>query len=310
MKTAIGVASTSYMMAWQPQDTLEFLEHCHNLGADGIQAYLTGDPKRLRARAEQYGMYIEAMVRMPQPNEPSVFEKALQDAQAAGAIALRTDLLPTRRYEAFQSYSDWQQHLANCHASIETALPVLDRYRIPLGLENHKDWTADDALALMRRYRTEFFGLCLDFGNNLSLLDDPMDVIAKLASYAVCIHLKDMAVAPSPDGFLLSEVMLGSGYLDLPRAIALVRSAHPQIRLSLEMITRDPLRIPCFSDHYWKTFPDCSATRLARALRFVHQNASKQPLPTVTHLSREDWLKAENDNVIACLCYARERLSL
>jgi hypothetical protein len=119
-----------------------------------------------------------------------------------------------------------------------------------------------------------------------------------------------MATRPAPDGFLLSEVLLGDGYLDLNKAIAQVRQHRPQIHLSLEMITRDPLNVPCLNDVYWVTFPNRNGQVLADALRFVNEHASAQPLPVVSNLSHEQWLKVENDNVIACLKYGRERLNL
>ena len=61
----MGIATTSYMTVWRPHDTYEFLEHCHALGASGIQAAITGNPSKLRARAEELGMFIEAMVPIP-----------------------------------------------------------------------------------------------------------------------------------------------------------------------------------------------------------------------------------------------------
>ena len=66
-----------------------------------------------------------------------------------------------------------------------------------------------------------------------------------------------MGVEEYRDGFLLSEVPLGAGVLDLaPRRQGSLRTARPEIRLNLEMITRDPLKVPCLSDGYWTTFPD------------------------------------------------------
>ncbi|MBV8113829.1 MAG: sugar phosphate isomerase/epimerase, partial [Silvibacterium sp.] len=240
----LGIATTSYMGVWRPHDTLEFLEHCHSLGAAGIQASINGDIPKVHARAEQLGMYIEAMVPMPKGSDTAAFEQSLKDAQAVGAVALRSACLGTRRYETFTSLEAWQQHVAESHQSIEAALPLLEKYKIPLGLENHKDWTADEFVTLLRRYSNEYLGVCLDFGNNISLLDNPLDVIEKLTPYTVSTHLKNVAVTPYPDGFLLSEVLLGDGYLDLPAIVARIRQARPNTRFTLEMITRDPLKVP------------------------------------------------------------------
>lgn len=310
-RSKMGIATTSYMMAWKPQDTLEFLDHCHGLGAAGIQSAIHGDPTVIRQRAEQYGMYVEAMVPLPKPGgETAEFEHSLQMAQAAGCVAMRSACSGTRRYEAYKSDTQWQQHVTDSHAALDAARPILDRYKIPLGIENHKDWTAEELSLLMRQYGTEYLGVCVDFGNNLSLLDQPMQTIEALAPFAKCVHLKDMAVAPDPNGFLLSEVLLGDGYLDLPKAISLVRQRNPDIRLSLEMITRDPLKVPCLDDAYWVTFPNRNGKVLADALHFVNTHPPASPLPVVSRDSHEAWLKQENDNVITCLRYGREHLSL
>lgn len=260
---SLGVAATSYLKVWETIDTLELLERCHGFGAAGIHAVVNGDPEVIRERAEQYEMYFEAMVPLPSDEDTSEFEESLKRAQRAGATALRAACLGTRRYETFRTLGAWRAHVEASHRSLAAALPLLDRYKIPLGLENHKDWTADELVALVRQYSSEYFGVCLDFGNNISLLDDPMEAIEKLAPYTVTTHLKDIAVAPYDEGILLSEVILGRGLIDLRKALELIRRARPQTRMNLEMITREPLRIPLLNEGYWATLPDKSAAELA-----------------------------------------------
>jgi sugar phosphate isomerase/epimerase len=272
-----------------------------------------GDLAKIRSRAEQFGMYLEAMVPLPKGGDTAAFEQSLKDAKEVGAVALRSACLGTRRYETFSSRADWQTHVTESYQSIATAVPLLEKYKIPLGLENHKDWTADEMVALQKKYASEYFGVCLDFGNNIALLDDPMDLIEKLAPYTVSTHLKNMAVAPSSDpndGFLLSEVLPGDGYLDLPRVIGMIQQARPKTRFTLEMITRDPLKVPCLGDKYWASFPDRNGIYLARTLRFVNAHKSSKPLPQVSQLTHEEQMRAEEQNVVACLRYAHENLAL
>lgn len=188
---------------------------------------------------------------------------------------------------------------------------MLEKYKIPLGLENHKDRTADELHALIKKYSSEYLGVCLDFGNNISLLDEPMDVIQQLAPFAVATHVKDMGVEPYDDGFLLSEVRLGTGFLDLPRMIAMVQEARPQTHLSLEMITRDPLKVPCLTDKYWATFPTRNGEYLARTLKLIQkESAHAKPLPRVSQFDHAAQVQAEENNVKACLAYARETLHI
>ena len=304
----MGIAWTSYMTVAKPKDALEFLMRCHALGAAGIQAPLHGDLRQLRARAEQLGMYVEGMVQLPSNGETSAFEKSIQDATSAGAACVRAAALSGRRYETFASLADWRKFVADSQRNLEAALPILEKYKMPLALENHKDWTADEMVALMKSHSSEYLGVCLDFGNNISLLDDPMNVAEMLAPFTISTHVKDMGVEWYPDGFLLSEVVLGQGFLDLPRMLSLVRQSRPAIHFSLEMITRDPLQVPCLTDKYWVAFPDRNGVFLARTMQLVQKYKSSKPLPRISGLSPEAQLQAEQENVRASLQYAHEKL--
>ena len=88
------------------------------------------------------------------------------------------------------------------------------------------------------------------------------------------------------DGFLLAEVPLGDG-VPRPAAGSSRRSAQarPEIRLNLEMITRDPLKVPCLTEKYWATFADLPGRHLARTLALVRAHAAKHPLPRISGLS-------------------------
>jgi 3-oxoisoapionate decarboxylase len=286
-------------------DTLAFLERCHALGASGIQTHINGDIPKLRARAEELGMWMEGMVSVCS-STPEQFEKAISDAKAAGCEVARDAILSGRRYETFNSLADWNTWLKQSFEVIEKVLPVLEKHKFTLALENHKDWTVDEYVKLFKTYSSEYFGACLDFGNNISLLDDPMTVIEAGAPYAKATHIKDMAVAPCDDGLLMSEVPLGTGILDLPRMISLVQKANPKIRFALEMITRDPLKVSCLTDHYWITFPDRNGIYLARTLRYVNQYKDSKPLPTFDHLSPDERSCAEEENIRACFQYANQ----
>ena len=304
----MGIAWTSYMTAAKPKDALEFLMRCHALGAAGIQAPLRGDLRQLRAQAEQLGMYIEGMVQLPKNAETSAFEKDIQDAKDAGAVCVRAAALSGRRYESFASLEDWRKFVTDSRRNLEAALPILEKYKMPLALENHKDWTADEMVELMKSHPSEYLGVCLDFGNNIALLDDPINVTEMLAPFTIATHVKDMGVEWFNDGFLLSEMVLGQGFLDLTRMISIVRRARPATRLSLEMITRDPLQVPCLTDKYWVAFPDRNGVFLARTMQLVQRYKSTTPLPRISGLSPEAQLQAEQENVRASMQYAHEKL--
>ena len=312
-RTSMGVVQYSFSDSPHTRSAYDFLEYCHSLGAGGIQMGLDSlDPgylDKLRRRTTELGMYIEVIVSLPQ-NDAADFERHVAAARRAGAVCLRSACLNGRRYENFTSLDQWKSFVAQSHQRIALMVPILEKHRLPLGLENHKDWTADEMVALMERHGSEFLGVCLDTGNNIALLDDPMDVIAKLAPLAVTTHFKNMAVKEYADGFLLSEVPLGHGILDLAQVVDRIRKARPRARLNLEMITRDPLKVPCLTDQYWVTFPERNGVCLARTLSLVHDHLPAEPLPHVLGLEEGARRRQEEDNVKQCLAYAREKLGL
>jgi len=114
-----------------------------------------------------------------------------------------------------------------------------------------------------------------------------------------------MAVEEYAEGFLLAEVPFGEGMLDMALIARTIVRARPNTRMTLEMITRDPLRIPCLTDKYWATFVDSSPRRLAAMLRMVRAYGTRS-LPRLGNLSPDDRAKREEDNVAACLRYARK----
>ncbi len=312
----MGIATTCYIGVKIPNDTYAFLERAHGFGAAGIQADLSSmqpvDLQKLRTRAEALGMYIETMASLPKsPADMAAFERDLAAAKSVGAVAVRVAGLSGRRYEDFTSLSEWQQFVTASIAAVKRAVAVAEKQKIPVALENHKDWTVDEMLALLKTHPSEYLGVCLDFGNNISLLDDPLSVVQALAPYTLSTHVKDMGVEEYPDGFLLSEVPLGEGVLDLKKMLAAVRSARPNTRFTLEMITRDPLQVPCLTDKYWVTFPDRSGVYLSRTLALVRkQSARLEKLPRVSYQSEAARMRLAEENIEICLHHAREQLAL
>jgi sugar phosphate isomerase/epimerase len=162
----------------------------------------------------------------------------------------------------------------------------------------------------LNKLNSEWIGVTLDFGNSIALMEDPMAVIETLAPFAFSTHVKDMGVEEYADGFLLSEVPLGKGFLDMPKMVALCRKNNPAIKFNLEMITRDPLEIPCLKSEYWMVFDGVAGSDLARTLRMVKQNRFEPNLPRVSQLSEEDRLAIEERNILECLQYSKDRLAI
>jgi len=313
----LGTAPTGFGLhrRVQPVDPVDLT---HDLGLGVVETRLNpadaGAARALRQKVEGWGMRVILDTPLPRAeSDVERFDAAVAACKEAGAISLHT-AMTQRRYEEFDTFEAFKTRFEACQKQIALAEPVLRKHRIKLGIENHKGWRSAEQAAWIKRVGSEWVGVHLDFGNNISLCEDPEETLANLAPYAVAAHLKDMAVQPYEDGFLLSEVPLGDGILDLAKWVRTLQSANPAFPFDLETITRDPLKIPIFTKKYWVTFDDTYSPMpgrdVARIFDIVRKNAPKSPLPRTTGLSPAEQAKLEDENNRKSIDYARANLGL
>jgi sugar phosphate isomerase/epimerase len=295
----------------------DFIEHCHSLGMGVVETRLDYTrPEAVRSFREKIERYhMRAIVDFPLPREQgdvANFETAVKTAKEAGVTSLHA-AMTQRRYEQFDSLDAFKKDFARCQRTVALAEPVLRKYQMRLGIENHKGWRAAEQAAWLKRVASEWVGVHFDFGNNVSLCEVPEETLGALLPYIIACHIKDMSVEPYEDGFLLSEVPLGEGLLNLKEMVETIRKKNPTIPFDLEMITREPLKIPVFTDKYWATFDDSYSPLpgrdLAKVLELVHHRP-KNPLPRTSGLSTEAFLKLEDEMISRSINYAHQNLNL
>jgi 3-oxoisoapionate decarboxylase len=316
----IGIGQHSYSPAtWQANsgakfhNALTFLEYAHSIGASGVQVAIKPDEQphaaKIRARCEELNAYFEGNVALPKTDtDITAFESHIVAIKTAGATIARTACLSGRRYETFKSLAEFNDFKKTSINAITRAEPIVRKHKIKLAVENHKDWLADEHVAILRQFNSEWIGALIDTGNNIALLENPYDHLDALAPFAISCHLKDMGVQEYEDGFLLSEVPLAIGYLNIPEMVATLRKANSKIRLNLEMITRDPLKIPCLTQDYYRVFEHRKGAELARAIATVKANTCPK-LPETTGLTAEQRVRLEDDHVRASLRWAKVNLA-
>ncbi|MDQ6665571.1 MAG: sugar phosphate isomerase/epimerase [Acidobacteriota bacterium] len=295
----------------------DLVEHCHELGLGGVETFLPKDAgavKNLRQKAEAYNMLLVLNAPLPKSSsDVAAFDASVRACKECGAMAMHA-AMTGRRYEDFDSLEAFKQKFEQAQQSVALAEPVLRKYRMKLAIENHKGWRAAEQAAWMKRVGSEWVGVAYDLGNNISLCETPDETFRLLSPYAVFCHIKDMGVENYADGFLLSEVVFGQGVIDLKKTVDDLRAKDSNMLFCLEMITRDPLKIPVFTDKYWATFDDSyspmPARDLAKTLELVRQNPPKTPLPKIAGLNSAEQVKAEDEYNLRCIAYAREHLGL
>jgi sugar phosphate isomerase/epimerase len=324
-KKRLGLADFSYIVRMKKDNrsekfprfasTLDMLEHLHELGYGGLQTSVRGWKKdfaaKLRDKREAHGMYIEGQIGLPK-NEAGIpeFTASLEAAKEAGASVVRTVFTGNRRYEFFTSPEQFKKFKEDSWNSLKLAEAVVSKLKIRLAIENHKDLRSEELIDYLKRIGSEYIGVNFDTGNNLALLEDPEKTTALLAPYTFTLHLKDMGVDEYAEGFLISEVILGTGIIDLKAIVDTCLRLNPKVQFNLEMPARDPLKVPVFTKKYWATLDSLPATILADTLAMVRKKKSPTPLPHVSHLPLEEQLAFEEDQIKKCAVYAREKLGL
>jgi len=296
-------------------DPQRLLERCYQLGAGGMQAplgvrdeaYCSG----LRRWAEAHEMYIEGSSSLADSRfDAERFEKEVLTAKAVGATVVRTVVIPGRRYEQFNSAEEFARSSQRAAERLRQVEPIMTRHRMQLAVENHKCHRVAERLDLLKRLGSEWIGMCVDTGNSIALCEDAMAVVRAYAPFAFSVHVRDQGVQEYEDGFLFTDIALGQGFLDVPATVQVLREARPELHFSLEVIARDPLKVPVLTPKYWATMPGVPATDLAWTLRTVKTKTPREPLPRIDSLPLEQRVQYEQRMVEESLTYAREHLGL
>jgi len=326
-KTAVGVGTASCFNRIGHErrtnapdpfgDTINFLEYWREAGAGGVQAGLSstdsGYTKQIRQICEEAGMYYEASLRLPR-NDSDIgeFKDAVKAARDAGAEVVRTVLFSGRRYEDHESMETYRRAYSEAWNMITRAEPTLRKLRMKAAIENHKFLRAPDFHAIMDRIQSEYVGVTFDFGNNYVLMEDPVELARELAPYALASHIKDHRLQEYEDGFLLFDARLGTGIIDLPQVIRILRASNPDIRFTLETMTRDALEVPYLRDKYWATFRpgEMDGRDVAKTLATIKDTQTDEPFPKISAMPIEERIALEDENNRAGLEYARETLRI
>jgi 3-oxoisoapionate decarboxylase len=291
-----------------------FITEAARIGASAVQisyGILGADERRMvRDLAERLGIGLEATVNLPKGGEADLakFEREMETLRELGVPIARTVLLPGRRYEQFKSILDYAQAMRVGIKALSDAEKVARRTGVRLALENHKDQTLEERLALLEQFSSEWIGVTLDVGNNIALLEDPVETARAFAPWTLTVHFKDQGVREYENGFLLADVPVGEGVIDLPAVIQVIRAKKPEVRFHLELITRDPLKIPYLRDDYWATLDEVKARELGGTLAMLKGRAAKREFPLVSKMSAAEQVREERENIERSLRYAAEKL--
>lgn len=240
----LGLDSYSYHLAFgvhpdfkprRPMSLFDLIERVAELGLDGLQI----DPMHLASRDRVYLAEVRAAAAERElflehgamGLAPAYLRRELKVCARLGSPILRT-------FAGFDRYARG----VKIEAEIERATQHLKQVSraaedagIKIAVENHGDLTTDELVRVVRTVDSPWVGICLDVGNALLTLEDPLWAVRKMAPLAVTTHFKDYAVAMTNSGGKITGVALGDGGIDLPAVVKVLRRRSSLDRIILEI---------------------------------------------------------------------------
>ena len=240
----LGLFSYSYHLSFgkhdvfqasKKMDLFEYMDICKEMGLDGIQI----DPMHLESNddaylksivdyATNYGFYIEYGTTGV---ETEHLLEQLEIAKKLTSSILRT-------YIGF----DPSDPNVNIEREVEQAIHVLNsvkgkaqEYNIKIEVENHCDLTTDELLKLIQTIDSPYVGVCVDLGNFMIHLENPVESVRKLAPYIINTHFKDYDSSMQNWGFKTFGVALGDGKIDLKGVLDILVNESKLDRIMLEI---------------------------------------------------------------------------
>lgn len=240
----LGLDSYSYHLAFgchpdfqprNPMTLFDFIEKVESLGLDGFQI----DPMHLPEKSESYLRDVADFARGKNlfieygtiGIEPQNIIEEIRACQILGSPILRTFL----GFDRFDKNTNIPRELDRAEKQLRQILPDLAEAKITLAIENHGDVTSDELVGLIGRLGSPYVGICLDVGNPLAVLEDPVFAADKMAPFAVTTHFKDYALEMTNYGFKVSGCVIGDGVIDLDRIFDIIVSRTKLDRLILEI---------------------------------------------------------------------------
>jgi len=137
---------------------------------------------------------------------------------------------------------------------------------VKFAIENHSgDLLARELKTLISEAGTDFVGACLDTGNPVWVIEDPLLTMEVLGPLAITTHMRDSVIYEHPRGAAVQWVAMGDGSIDFKPIMTLYRQLCPRAVFHFEVITGSGPRVmPYFERDFWTAYPKMPAADFAR----------------------------------------------
>ena len=164
----------------------------------------------------------------------------------------------------------WIPYMDALAERLKAILPIAADLGLCIAVENHQDATTEDLLRLGDLvHNNPAYGITLDTGNPLSVGQDPVDAVTKLAHIIRHLHLKDYTIHFAPEGYRLVRCAAGDGVVDFPAILQIVRDNGHNVLPGIEIAAQATRTIPVLEDGWWACHELRAVPELLPALRIL-----------------------------------------
>ena len=238
MRFGIGSYSHHRTMALAGQpgapekwDIFDALREAGRLGVEGvyIDAYHVGslEPdnlKRIREAAGELALELGFL-----GTDLETLRPWLEAAVSLGSPNLRT-FVSRDRYEP-----PVDEQVRTAVANLRETMKCAEDLGVRVAIENHMELRSTELLQIAAQVASLNLGFCLDTGNSLAVLEEPLEAARNLAPLTFMVHLKDARVTLKA-GAKIHGVPLGEGIIPLPEIVAVLREGAPECSVWLESL--------------------------------------------------------------------------
>jgi len=267
-----------------PLGRIGLMDAAVEMGLAGIEAPIpAGDPDALRATGaalQERDLQLVAPLSVLIDRDLAEIRAYLEGAAALGAKVVRAMLSSVLCGDRRRLEGGWEQRLARSATLLREILPIAHDLGLAIAIENHQDATSADLLQLQERVdHHPAYGVTLDTGNPLAVGEDPVAFARRVAPLIRHVHLKDYTIHFAPEGYRLVRCIAGTGVIDFPSILAIVRENGHNVLPGVEVAAQQTRTIPLLEDDWWSHYPPEQATHLPAALRVLWEKGRPQDEP-------------------------------
>ena len=241
----LGLFSYSYRMTFgshdfkpsHPINLFDYIRHAAELGFEGVQidtTHLTSrDPvylSEVHSAAAERGLFVEYGSTLVEAQHTAA---ELRVAKALGASLMRTYM----GFSRFDKSANVPQETTQTVTVLRELAPLAADLGLRIALENHCDATVGELRQVIERVDSPSVGVCVDLGNFMIHLENPVEAVTHLAPYIFNTHFKDYNMEMMNWGFKSYGVALGEGVIDLPSVLAVLVEQSGLDRIMLEIVS-------------------------------------------------------------------------